>query len=394
LTKIARGGAAIANDEKYYLLGDPAMRLNLPHDSVRITAVNNIDLDTADAQVGALSQVTITGDVLDQFGRLRSDFNGTAIVSLYDADRKAKLASRTADVPPRIFYYDVLYRGGRLFRGPANVESGRFTITFRVPKDIAYDTARGRIHVYAYNDRTDAAGMTPNIRIFGSDTAVVTDTHGPQITLFLDDRSFRSGDVVTPEPLLIVDLKDTSGINASGSSIGHRIEAWIDGSATSVDLTETYQTLPTNYGEGSAERRLLNLEPGEHSIRVRAWDIYNNATEGESYFRISEGGSEELKVVDVVNYPNPMSRETDFLFRHNQSEALDVEIEIFTTSGRKVRELVSSGVTDRFVRVHWDGRDTDGRAVANGVYLYRLRVKVGSDETKQFETIEKVAVVR
>ena len=113
-----------------------------------------------------------------------------------------------------------------------------------------------------------------------------------------------------------------------------------------------------------------------------------------AYFRISEAGEQELKVVDVVNYPNPMSRETDFLFRHNQSEALDVEVGIYTTSGRKVRVLESVGVSDRFVRVHWDGTDSDGRAVGNGVYLYRLRVKVSSDPARQFETIEKVAVVR
>jgi hypothetical protein len=387
-TKFGRSGFS-SNDEKFFLLGDPVLRLNLPTDSVEITAINGKRVDSAVVQVGALSQVTIEGVVRDQFGTLRADFNGTAIVSLYDADRTTKMES--GEETPTVVYY-----GGRLFRGPANVTNGKFSITFRVPKDISFDSTAGRIHVYAYNANSDAAGATSNVRVFGADTTTVTDVKGPAILVYMGDRSFRSGDVVAAEPMLLVDLADPSGINSSGSSIGHRIEAWVDGDARSVDLTDSYQTLPTNYAEGSAERRLVGLtEPGEHTVRVRAWDIYNNAAEATAYFRIAEGNEQELRVEDVVNFPNPMARETDFLFRHNQTKPLDVHVSIYTTSGRKIRDLELKGTTDRFVRVHWDGTDADGQSLANGVYLYRLRVNVaGVEGGQQFETIEKVAVAR
>ncbi|MBS1910968.1 MAG: type IX secretion system sortase PorU [Bacteroidetes bacterium] len=387
VTKFGRAGYA-DNDQKFLLLGDPALRLNLPEDSVEITSVNSVHVDTGTVQVGALAQVTIEGVVRDYFGRQLDNFDGTAIVSLYDADRLVKM--ETGEDTPTVTYY-----GGRLFRGPANVRGGHFSVVFRVPKDIAFDTTHGRIHVYAYNQDHDAAGMTGNVRVFGSDTTTVTDTVGPRVKIFLDDRSFSSGDVVGRDPMLIVDLADGSGINASGSSIGHRIEAWVDGSARSVDLTDTYQTLPTNYAEGSAEHQLTGLDPGVHTVRVRAWDIYNNPSEATAEFRISEDGDSVLKVEDVVNYPNPMVRETDFVFRHNQTAGLDVDIAIYTTSGRKVRELRQDGVNERFVRVHWDGRDADGHELANGVYLYRLRVKVSGDTSgREFETIDKVAIVK
>jgi hypothetical protein len=377
------------------------MRINLPQDSVEVTHINVTDVrgdsltPTNTATIGALSLVTVEGRVLDPAGVDRSDFNGTAIVSLFDADRVMNINSGE-------YTTDVVYYGGRLFRGPAQVTNGKFKISFRVPKDIAYDSATGRIHVYAYSDKSDAAGMTNHVRIYGSDTATITDKSGPAIKLFMDDRSFRSGDVVTAKPMLIVDLDDSSGINSSGSSIGHRIEAWIDNNPKSIDLTDSYQTLPTDYRQGTAQRRLLNLEPGEHSVRVRAWDIYNNPAETSGTFRIAAEGEQTLTVVDVVNYPNPMTRETDFLFRHNQSSPLDVEITIFTVSGRKVRTLQSLGVRDRFVRVHWDGTDADGAPLANGVYLYRLKVRKNAVATtgesgsaeQTFETIEKVAIVR
>lgn len=382
-------GSDYGNDQKYVIFGDPSMLLNFPKDSIEITGVNGINVAADTAVVGALSEVKIEGNVrARQGGALREDFSGRVIVTLYDADRTMTVQDK--DIRQQMEVY-----GGRLFRGPAEVSRGHFSITFRVPKDIAFDPATARLHAYAYMGGEDATGNTTHIRVFGSDTTTVTDHVGPDMKLFLDDRSFRSGDMVSKQPTLIVDLEDTSGINSSGSGIGHKLEAWIDNSATSVDLTDLYQSDISTYRKGSAERQLLDLSPGEHAVRVRAWDIFNNPSESTVLFKIAEGSDDELQVADVVNFPNPMTNQTDFLFRHNQNRPVDVDIAIFTVSGRKVRELESRSVTDRFVKVHWDGTDADGARLANGVYFYRLRVKVvGEDDGKDFETIEKVAIVR
>lgn len=386
-----RQGASASNDEKYVLFGDPSMRLNLPLDSVQITAINDVEIADDTVTVGALSVVKVDGVIRDRQGEIREDFNGTAIVSLYDADqyRTIEDVDRTADV---------VDRGGQLFRGPTIVENGRFSMSFRVPKDIAFDSTTGRVFAYAFSETEDAAGGTAHIRVFGSSDEPITDFDGPDIELFVDDRTFRSGDVVTPTPMLIVDLNDASGINASGAGLGHRIEAWIGDNPNPINLTEFYTTSATDYRQGSAERELIDLEPGEYKVRVRAWDIFNNPAETDAYFRIVEGEADELVVTDVLNYPNPMGRNTDFLFRHNQSRPLDVKIDIYSAAGRKIRTLESHNVTDRFVRVPWDGHDRDGDRVANGVYFYRLRVTVaggGSGEGEQsVEIIEKVAVAR
>ncbi len=389
---VKQQGGDQTNNQKYVILGDPTVGLDLPRDSVAITSVNGVDVSSDTVVVGALSQVHVDGVVRGSDGSVRSDFNGTAIVTLYDADRNLTLDET---VNGEAFHHPATFFGGRLFRGPATVTNGRFSTTFRIPKDISYDSANARMLVYAYDQSGDAAGATRNIQVFGADTVAVTDTKGPDIKLYLDDRTFSDGDVVTPAPMLIVDLKDTSGINASGAGLGHRIEAWIDGSADAIDLTDYYQTLPTTYQEGSAERRLDTLAPGLYHVRVRAWDIFNNHSESSTYFRVAEAEPGDLQVIEVVNYPNPMARETDFTFRHNQTRPLDVDVSIYTQSGRKIRDLAAHSVTDRFVRVHWDGTDADGRRVANGVYLYRLKVSVvGEEDAKTFETIDKVAVVR
>ena len=388
-TKIANGERE--NDQKYLIFGDPSMRLNLPKDSVAISAINTQEITEDTVTVGALSLVTVEGEIYSRSGDLQEDFNGTAIVTMYDADEH-KIVDDVGKPT------EMIEKGGQLFRGPAVVRNGKFTAQFRLPKDIAFDsTETASLYVYAYSSTRDAGGATKHLKVYGSDTSVVADANGPDINIYLDDRSFRSGDVVTSTPMLIVDLEDGSGINASGAGLGHRIEAWIGDDPNPVDLTEFYSTSVEDYRSGSAERELLNLEPGEYKIRVRAWDIFNNPSEGTAYFRILEGEPEALMVTDVMNYPNPMGKETEFLFHHNQSRPLDVQLDIFTAGGRKIRTLESSGVTDRFVRLPWDGNDRDGRHVANGVYFYRLRVTlVGQEgeEGQSVEIIEKVAVAQ
>lgn len=389
LTKY-RSNASPTNDQKYVIFGDPAMRLNLPKDSVDILTINTVDVHQDTATVGALSLVTVDGVVRNRSGDIREDFNGTAIVSLYDADQNKILLDEGSNLP-------MVDRGGQLFRGPAIVKNGRFTSTFRVPKDIAFDTTHGRLYAYAYSETEDAAGATCNVKIYGSDTAQIVDGDGPDIRIFMDNRTFRSGDVVTPTPMLIVDLEDGSGVNASGAGLGHRIEAWIGDNPTPIDLTEFYTTSPADYRTGSAEREVLDLKPGEYKVRVRAWDIFNNPAETSAFFRIVEGEADDLVVTDVVNYPNPMGKETEFLFRHNQNRPLDVSIDIFTAAGRKVQRMEARNVTDRFVRIPWDGHDMDGRRLANGVYFYRLRVTIaGGDggEGQSVEIIEKLAVAQ
>jgi hypothetical protein len=45
-----------------------------------------------------------------------------------------------------------------LYKGNATVTDGKFSFTFIVPKDINYQTGRGRISLYADNGVTDANG--------------------------------------------------------------------------------------------------------------------------------------------------------------------------------------------------------------------------------------------
>jgi len=72
------------------------------------------------------------------------------------------------------------------------------------------------------------------------------------------------------------------------------------------------------------------------------------------------------------NYPNPFGPSTTVSFL--LPEPSHVSLRVYDVSGRLVRELADTRIeAGSHVRT-WDGRDDDGRAVAAGVYFFRLGV--------------------
>jgi len=70
------------------------------------------------------------------------------------------------------------------------------------------------------------------------------------------------------------------------------------------------------------------------------------------------------------NAPNPFNPVTSLRF--SIPEACEVILAIYDVNGRLVRTLVDGDRTAGMHEVVWDARDDAGRAVASGVYVYRL----------------------
>lgn len=133
------------------------------------------------------------------------------------------------------------------------------------------------------------------------------------------------------------------------------------------------------------------LEDGEHHLRVYGKNIIGkieNTPGYEVFFQVQN----EMKLLNVYNYPNPFKTNTSFTFTLTQVPD-DLRIKIFTVAGRMIREINGSsyGVHAGFNAVPWDGRDEDGNVAANGVYLYKVVVKKGE---RTENTIQKLAIVK
>lgn len=71
------------------------------------------------------------------------------------------------------------------------------------------------------------------------------------------------------------------------------------------------------------------------------------------------------------NYPNPFNPTTNIAFEIPQSE--NVSLNIYNINGELIRTVVSEILPAGHFERTWDARDNNGKAVASGIYIYRLR---------------------
>lgn len=394
LTKNTRAGSQ-GNNRKFNLLGDPMTRVGLPRREVRITSVGGLELADTTARLPAMGRVTVEGEVRRRDGGGVADFDGEATVSVFDALRTVTLQPDQV-----VFLEDGSYavQNDRIHEGRVRVEDGRFSSSFVVPRDISYSDRPGRVQVYAESAEGDGMGSTRRVRVGGTADDPVRDSHGPEVEVSLDDTTFVSGGLTGRTPELIVQLRDSSGLNVVGAGVGHETMLTIDGEeGRSIDIGSFFEGELGSSTAGTIRYPLPRQEEGSHTLRVTAWDVANNATTAELSYHVAP--SRELTIRNVYNYPNPTSGPTRFIVEHNQppGTAATVRVRIFTLSGRPVRTLereltLASGP----LQLPWDGRDEQYDPLGTGVYLYRVQVRVNrpSGERQVAERIEKVAIVR
>ena len=362
------------NDMKFCLVGDPSLRISIPQYFTKVDSINSTPgYDTA--EIKALQKMRLYGSVLKPDSTLWSDFNGDIVIKVLDVDKYITFIDFNR---PFNFRLD----GGIIFKGSTKVTNGKWSLEFIVPKDISYSPGRGKILAYFYNTVHEGSGYTDNFRLNGIDSSAAIDTTGPEISLFMDSRNFRSGDLINQNSKIIADFFDESGINLTGA-IGHKIEAIINGNENNkIDMT-SYYNATSGYQFGSIEFPYENIPDGQYTLKLRAWDTYNNLSEQEITFNVKN--STALSVFNVFNYPNPMKDNTNFTFQHNLNASLSAEIKIFSVAGRVIKTIKRTNITEKFVSIDWDGKDSDGDFIANGTYIYKLIIK---SEDGAFSTIQ------
>ncbi|MFA6571618.1 MAG: type IX secretion system sortase PorU, partial [Bacteroidota bacterium] len=370
-----------SNDEKFFLLGDPFMRLIIPDYTATVDSIQgiNIEPNTGCVTLKALSKVKISGSVLNpDTKQTDNSFNGTVIINMYDADVNLVVL----DYDPSQTPHHIQKYGGALNRSSYPVTNGKYTAEFIIPKDISFSTDSGRIFIYAYsNDNKFAKGICRKFILSDIDTLQNPDNQGPDIAVYLDNRKFIKGDYVRKNPLLIVDLFDNSGINTTGLGIGHRIEAWIDDNPNSIDLTQKFTTSSEDSRKGTAEEFLFNLEPGVHRVKIRAWDVFNNYSQASTFFKIADG-KEGVIISNIFNYPNPADSYTTFSFNHNVSPPFNAEINIFNTVGQKINSVSGTILTPYNAELSWDCRESGGALIPSGAYPYSVKITTNDGTIK------------
>ncbi len=376
------------NHRNFSLLGDPSQRLAMPRLEARITTITDTlgnPLDT----LKALSTVRINGYIDDGNGQPLAGFNGLVLPTVFDKELPQATLANDGGAP-----FEFKIRKNIIYRGKASVTNGEFSFTFVVPKDINYAFGPGRVSCYAESWDVNACGYTNDPLVGGTATDVAGDDQGPKIELYMNDERFVRGGMTDESPLLYGKLFDENGINTVGSSIGHDLLATMnDNSEQAIVLNDLYQADLDTYKSGTVRYRFSDLEEGPHTLRLKAWDVYNNSSEVTTEFVVAS--SAELALDHVLNYPNPFTTYTEFFFEHNRPcTTLEVQVQVFTVAGRLVktisRQLACEGY--RIEGLPWDGRDDFGDKLGRGVYVYR--VGVATPEGERAEKFEKLVILR
>jgi hypothetical protein len=382
------------NRLQYSLLGDPALRLAMPTQQLKIESINDTPLtDGAVVKLKAGSTAKVTGRIMNGDGQTDTGFNGTMTAIVRDVTEKivCRLNNTTSDGAETPFvYYD---RQNTLFNGSDQVKAGEFSFTFAVPKDISYSDDNALINVYAVNSdkTTKASGRSSSLVLNGQSEQTGSEA-GPSIYCYLNSEDFSNGDAVNQTPYFVALLNDEDGINASGSGIGHDLQLIIDGQmATTYSVNDYFQYDFGSYTKGQVGFSIPTLAYGQHKLLFRAWDVLNNSSTAELTFNVVKGLEPQL--VSVECSPNPARTKTTFRIVHDRTGSeMDVKLDIFDTSGRHLWTYSENRVsTDQTYTLDWDLTTDGGRRLNTGLYLYR--VSISSDDSNYTSKAQKLIIL-
>lgn len=383
-----------------FFIGDPAMKLSFPGPNVKLTKLNNVPIAQATDTLKALSKIKMSGQVTDFDGNVLTNYSGRLSTSIFDKFvENQTLGNDGSRIDGQLITLNFSSLGEVIYRGQATVENGEFDFEFIVPKDIRIPVGLGKVSFYSQDNNLNfnlAGADVNNVKIGGVNQNAEADNIGPVVSLFMNDENFVSGGITNQSPTLLVKLEDANGINTS-SGIGHDIIAILDGDEEKpFVLNDFYETDLDSFQQGSISFPFSDLEPGLHTLSVRAWDVYNNSSVSQIQFVVFNE-NETLVIDNVLNYPNPFVNYTEFWFNHNSSTSLNVLVQVFTVSGKLVRTLrgqTASGTTPSSLSrdIVWDGRDDFGDKIGKGVYVYKLTVESPA-LNKKVEKIEKLVIL-
>jgi hypothetical protein len=214
---------------------------------------------------------------------------------------------------------------------------------------------------------------------------VNTDITNPLLDVTFDGRRIMNKDLVSAKPHIVISVKDENKFLALNDTSAFDIYIQQPGQNTAQrlafgnELVFTPGALPKN--SCSIAYTPVFVLDGTYTLTAQARDRSNNLSAKSSY-KILFDIQQKPGITQVLNYPNPFSSSTRFVFTLTGSEVPEVfTIQIMTISGKLVREITRDELGDLHIGRNissyaWDGKDTYGDKLGNGVYLYRVLTKL------------------
>jgi len=407
--------AAVSDHLRVNFLGDPAMKMSRPKN---LLTIDNIETPIPNL-IRALDFVKVTGKVLKADGTTTDNtFNGRVVINIFDKkiEKTTLNNDNVSDLSTKMKFFE---EPSALVKASGKVENGIYTVEFYVPKDINYTVGDGRMLAYAenftnakenaYDVFTNKVQKVGNINPNG-----INDSEPPVANLYMNNTNFANGGITDQNPMLLACVKDNIGINSTGAGIGHDITVILDGDIINTTALNDYFSSGDgngcsfgdlqDYQKGSVTFPFRNLTPGEHQLVFKVWDINNNSTSSTLNFVVKDESEKKLTVNRLLNWPNPFTNKTYVQFEHNCDDILDVNVQIYTITGKIVRTLSTSISAEPFLQgfrtprqaIEWDGKDDFGDTVAKGTYIFKIFARSQNQEkcSGSATAVEKMVLLK
>jgi len=373
------------NNEKYVLLGEPV--LSMPRQEI------TLKLDSIPDIIQALQKLKITGKASVPTGAVR--------VQILEGERQKTLSQNLGNGTS--YTTQIKIEGNPIYSEELQIKNGEFSTELITPRKLSLGDTSAQIRLWGYKPGTAGIGRSAMYGISLSGTTSpyadsIKDYTPPDVKIYPCMRSgiaapYADNALVSLEipACLDVVIEDSTGID-------YREEANEGISFEVSPIVNSWH--PWSFSEQTGKRAVARMnfgtsyDPGEYVFKVNAQDILGNI----AFRSLRVLLNQEIKVglADVFNIPNPMKKNgTTFYFKDLSDERQsNVRIKIFDQNGKPVKTINNaiSGVT------RWDGRDSRGRLLANGLYHYVVQSTVQplteSGSKKTFEKKQKLLISR
>ncbi|MEO6833168.1 MAG: hypothetical protein ABI378_11640, partial [Chitinophagaceae bacterium] len=220
---------------------------------------------------------------------------------------------------------------------------------------------------------------------------ISVDNHNPLLDVTFDGQHILNDDIVSAKPFIKIILKDENNFlkldDSSLLQVGLRYPGETTPRPVPFDGTTCRFIPATSGGAGnvaSVEFRPNLTTDGVYQLSVTGADKSGNVSGGKIgdntkvSYQISFEVDNKPSITNVLNYPNPFSTATSFLFTLTGSQIpSQLKIQILSVTGKVVREITRNElgplhIGRNITEYQWDGRDQYGQMLGNGVYLYRV----------------------
>lgn len=257
--------------------------------------------------------------------------------------------------------------------------------TIRIGNLISTATLPGRNVVYLEANPDDDQPEQFHFNNFAyRNLYVKPDSLNPLLDVTFDGVHILNRDIVSSKPDILVKLKDEAKwMILDDTSLLTMQVRYPNGSLRRVYFSnDTLRFTPAGQAPNPDNTATINYRPyfpidGEYELIITARDKSDNAA-GNIEYRVLFEVINKPMISNMLNYPNPFTTSTAFVFTITGNEVpQNLKIEIMTITGKIVREITKQelgplNIGRNITEFKWDGTDQYGQKLANGVYLYRV----------------------